>query len=57
MRRSSVWFIIATLWLVDTVLGIVRGNALRAWLPALITLIFSVVGLMHRRRETKAGLR
>jgi len=57
MRRSSVWFIIAVLWLLDTVLGIVRGNAHQAWLPALITLIFIAVGLIHRSREEKAALR
>lgn len=57
MRRSSVWFIIAFLWLIDTILGIVRGHAHQAWLPALITLIFILVGVVHRSRETKANLR
>jgi len=57
MRRSSVWFLIAALWLIDTLLGIVRGHVHQAWLPAIITLIFIVVGLIHRSREAKAGLR
>jgi hypothetical protein len=57
MRRSSVWFIVAALWLVSTVIRVVRGHAHQAWLPALVTLAFVVVGVVHRSRETKAGLK
>jgi hypothetical protein len=53
MRRSSVWFIIALLWLVDTVLRVVRGNVREAWLPGVFTLIFVAVGFIHRRRENQ----
>ena len=53
MRRSSVWFVIALLWLIDTVLGFMRGNAARAWLPALITLLFAAAGFAHRQWENR----
>ena len=53
MRRSSIWFIIAILWLIDTVIRLVRGHAHQAWLPALVTLAFVVVGFGHRHRENR----
>jgi hypothetical protein len=57
MRPSSIWFIIAALWLADTILRITRGHAHQAWLPALIALIFVIVGFLYGRRERKAGLK
>jgi uncharacterized membrane protein len=53
MRRSSIWFVIAVLWFVDTLLRVMRGNVRQAWLPAAITLIFIIVGLIYRRRESR----
>jgi hypothetical protein len=53
MRRSSIWFIIATFWLVDTVLRLARGKPDQAWLPGVITLVFLAVGIMHRRWEDR----
>jgi hypothetical protein len=57
MRPSSIWFIIAAFWLADTVLRIARGHAHQAWLPALIALMFVIVGLLYVRRERKAVLK
>jgi hypothetical protein len=56
MRRSSVWFIIAIFWFIDTLLRVTLGNARQAWLPAVIALVFIVVGLIHRSREERARL-
>ncbi|HEX3473059.1 MAG TPA: hypothetical protein VHT28_17910 [Silvibacterium sp.] len=57
MRRSSIWFIIAILWLVDTVIRMVRGHVHQALLPALVTLVFLIVGIAHRSREKKSGIK
>jgi hypothetical protein len=51
MRRSSIWFVIAALWLVDAGLGVARGHAKESMLPAVVALLFVVVGVGHRRRE------
>ena len=56
MRRSSIWFIIAVFWLVDTVIRMVRGHAHQAWLPALVALAFVMVGIAYRRRENRRSL-
>jgi hypothetical protein len=56
MHRSSIWFIIAILWFVDTVIRIVRGHAPQALLPALVALAFVMVGIAHRRRENRRSL-
>ncbi|HZD50210.1 MAG TPA: hypothetical protein VE178_15820 [Silvibacterium sp.] len=53
MRRSSIWFVIATFWLIDTLLRLVRGPAREAWLPAVIVLGFATVGFLHRRHENR----
>jgi ABC-type transport system involved in cytochrome bd biosynthesis fused ATPase/permease subunit len=57
MRPSSIWFIIAAFWLADTILRITRGHAHQVWLPALIALIFVIVGFLYGWRERKAGLK
>ncbi|MGA7312488.1 MAG: hypothetical protein WBX22_00825 [Silvibacterium sp.] len=56
MRRSSVWYILAILWFVDTVIRTVRGYIHQALLPALVTLAFVMVGIAHRRRENRRSL-
>jgi hypothetical protein len=53
MRRSSIWFILAFVWLIDTVLRLVRGRPDQAWLPGIVTLIFVAVGVFHRRWEDR----
>jgi hypothetical protein len=55
MHRSSIWFIIAILWFVDTVIRMV-GHAPQALLPALVALAFVMVGIAHRRRENRRSL-
>jgi hypothetical protein len=57
MRRSSIWFFIAGLWLIDVLLTIARGHARQAWLPAVITMAFVVTGVLHRSREANAAAR
>ena len=54
MRRSSIWFLIGSLWLIDVLLNIARGRGREVWLTVLITLIFFVVGIVHRSREGKS---
>jgi hypothetical protein len=53
MRRSSIWFLIACLWLVDVLLTVVRGHARQAWLPAVVTAAFAGVGIVYRSRESR----
>lgn len=53
MRRSSIWFIVAFFWLIDTVLRLVRGRPDQAWLPGVIMLIFVAVGIGHRQWERR----
>jgi hypothetical protein len=53
MRRSSIWFILALLWLIDTVLRVARGNPGQAWLPGVVTLVFVAVGIGHRQWENR----
>ncbi len=52
MRRSSIWFFIAALWLIDVILSLIRGHGMQSLLPAGIALIFVIVGLLHRRHES-----
>jgi hypothetical protein len=54
MRRSSIWFLIAALWLIDVLISVARGHAREAWLPGIITLAFFITGLIHRSREAKS---
>ena len=51
MRRSSVWFLIAALWLVITIVAALHQGWQRAWLQALIAILFFAVGLLYRRKE------
>jgi hypothetical protein len=54
MRRSSIWFLIAGLWLIDVLLNIARGHGSQVWLTAIITVAFLVAGIFHRAREGKS---
>jgi hypothetical protein len=51
MRRSTIWFLIACLWMIDVLVSVARGHAREAWLPAVITAAFTVTGAIHRSRE------
>jgi hypothetical protein len=53
MRRSSIWFLIAALWLIDTVLTATRATPRNALLPGGIALAFAAVGILQRSRESK----
>jgi hypothetical protein len=53
MRRSSIWFLIALLWLIDAVLTAVRHGVRQAVLAALVTVIFTAVGVFMRLRENR----
>jgi hypothetical protein len=52
MRRSSIWFVIAVLWLVITAISTVRHVWPLAALQGVIALAFFLVGFVMRRRET-----
>jgi hypothetical protein len=54
MRRSTIWFLIACLWLIDVLITVTRGHTRQAWLPALITGVFFAAGFVQRSREAKA---
>jgi hypothetical protein len=54
MRRSSVWFLIAGLWLIDVVLNIVQGHGGEVWLTAAVALAFVLLGILHRSRENRS---
>jgi hypothetical protein len=53
MRRSTIWFLIACLWLIDVLLNIARGHERQIWLTAIITLAFIATGILYRLRERK----
>jgi hypothetical protein len=57
MRRSSIWFLIAGLWLIDAFLTAARGHTRQAWLPAVITVAFVAAGIIHRSREANPSAR
>jgi len=57
MRRSSIWFLIACLWLIDVFINIARGHGRQAWLPAAITAAFFITGIIHRSREARPAVR
>ncbi len=51
MRRSTVWFMIALLWLVIAVVAALHLGWQRAWLQAVIALLFLGVAAYFRRQE------
>jgi len=51
MRRSAVWFLIAVLWLVIAIVAALRQGWQRAWLQALIAILFLALALYSRRKE------
>jgi hypothetical protein len=51
MRRSTVWFLLAVLWLVIAVIAALHQGWRRAWLQAVVALLFFGVALYFRRRE------
>jgi hypothetical protein len=57
MRRSSIWFLIACLWLITVCITLARGHGRNAWLQAAIAAVFFVVWLVHRSREKKTSVR
>jgi phosphoglycerol transferase MdoB-like AlkP superfamily enzyme len=51
MRRSTVWLLIAVLWMGIATLTAVRQGWQRAWLQSLISLLFFGVAFYFRRKE------
>ena len=51
MRRSAIWWLIGALWLVVAVVVALRQGWQRAWLQAVISLLFFAVALYTRRKE------
>ncbi|HZU09139.1 MAG TPA: hypothetical protein VFA02_04495 [Pseudacidobacterium sp.] len=52
MRRSSVWFLIAGLWFVITAISTVRRIWPLAALQGVVALVFLLVGVLTRHKET-----
>ncbi|WP_446745280.1 hypothetical protein [Silvibacterium acidisoli] len=53
MRRSSIWFLIAFLWLIDAILTAIRHGARPAVPAALVTIVFLAIGVFMRSRENR----
>ncbi|QNI31058.1 hypothetical protein H7849_18400 [Alloacidobacterium dinghuense] len=51
MRRSTVWFFIASLWFVAAIITGLHQGWQRAWLQAVIAIAFLAVGLRFHRKE------
>jgi len=51
MRRSAVWLLIAVLWLIIAIVTTLRQGWQRAWLQAIIALVFFGVAMYFRRKE------
>ncbi len=52
MRRSSIWFLIAVLWLVVTIVTALHQGWQRAWLQAVIAVLFLAIAVYFRRKES-----
>jgi len=51
MRRSAIWLLLAVLWLIIAVVTTLRQGWQRAWLQAIISLLFFGLALYFRRKE------
>lgn len=51
MRRSAVWFLIAVLWLVIAAVTALHQGWRRAWLQAVIAILFLAVAAYSRGKE------
>jgi hypothetical protein len=51
MRRSTVWLLIAALWLVIAIVTTLRQGWQGAWLQATISLLFFGVAMYFRRKD------
>lgn len=51
MRRSAIWFLIAGLWFVVAVIGMLRHGWRLAWLQGVIALGFLAVAISFRSKE------
>ncbi|HYK35387.1 hypothetical protein [Alloacidobacterium sp.] len=51
MRRSAIWFLIAVLWFVVTIITALHQGWRLAWFQALIALVFLAVAISFRRKE------
>jgi hypothetical protein len=51
MRRSAVWLLIAVLWLVIAIATTLRQGWQRAWLQAIVSLVFFGVAIYFHRKD------
>ncbi|HSY72512.1 MAG TPA: hypothetical protein VK798_09730 [Alloacidobacterium sp.] len=51
MRRSAIWLLLAVLWLIIAVVTTLRQGWQRAWLQAIISLLFFGLAIYFRRKE------
>jgi len=54
MRRSTIWFVIAFLWLAATAIQVAAAGLRHALPAAAVTVLFLIAGFVHRRREAAA---
>jgi hypothetical protein len=51
MRRSAIWLLLAVLWLIIAVVTTLRQGWQRAWLQAIISLLFFGLAIYFHRKE------
>ena len=51
MRRFAVWLLIAVLWLVIAIATTLRQGWQRAWLQAIVSLLFFGVAIYFHRKD------
>jgi hypothetical protein len=53
MRPSTIWFVLATAWALDTLLALFRHNWQQVALTALFATAFLAIALFYKRREAR----
>jgi hypothetical protein len=53
MRGSTIWFLLAAFWGLDSGLAVYRHNWLQVALTAVFACCFLIVGLIFRRKEQR----
>lgn len=57
MRRSLIWFVLALLWALIALAGLLHHRAGNAALEAVVAALFVLVGLAVQRRDKAAAAR
>jgi hypothetical protein len=57
MRRYVIWYILAVLWGAIAIVGLVRHRSPNASLEAIFAILFVVIGIFVKRRDTAIAAR